>query len=83
MDREKVKSDTVQIIAELAEISGEEITQDASLQKLGVDSLMALQIVARMEKKYQVEIPEEEIGRIQTLRNILDMVERIFTKQST
>ena len=82
MDREKVKSETVAIIAELAEIPGEEITEDASLQKLGVDSLMALQIVARMEKKYQVEIPEEEIGKIQTLRNILDMVERIFQKQS-
>jgi acyl carrier protein len=81
MDREKVKSDTVTIIAELAEIPEEEITEEAILQKLGVDSLMALQIVARMEKKYQVEIPEEEIGKIRTLRDILDMVDRLFTKQ--
>jgi acyl carrier protein len=81
MDREKVKSDTVTIIAELAEIPEEEIKEDANLQNLGVDSLMALQIVARMEKKYQVEIPEEEIGKIRTLRDILDMVDRLFKKQ--
>ena len=70
MDLARIRADVVAIIAEVAEIPEESITEDAPLEDLGVDSLMGLEIVAKAEKKYKIEIPEEEIPKLKTLRHI-------------
>lgn len=67
----KLKSEITSIIAEVAEISEAEITEEAPLQDLGVDSIMALEIVALVEQKYKVEISEEEMAEINTVGDIL------------
>jgi acyl carrier protein len=69
---EEVRSKICAMISELAEIPEEEITDEAPLRDLGVDSLMGLEIVAFVEKNYRVEIVEEEIPKIKTLKDILD-----------
>lgn len=78
MDLENVRADVVAIIAEVAEIPEESITDDALLEDLGVDSLMGLEIVAIAEKKYKIEIPEEEIQTLKTLSHILNMIQEKF-----
>ena len=78
MDLEKIRADVVAIIADVAEIPEESITDDALLEDLGVDSLMGLEIVANAEKRYRIEIPEEEIPKLKTLRHILDMIQAKF-----
>lgn len=62
-------------IAELAEIAPEEVTRDALLADLGVDSLMALDIVAFIEKRLRIEIPERAITTVYTLGDILQLIE--------
>ena len=78
MDLEKIRADVMAIIAEVAEIPEESITDDALLEDLGVDSLMGLEIVAIAEKKYKIEIPEEEIPKLKTLSHILSMIQEKF-----
>jgi len=42
--------------------------------------MMALEIVASIEKKYKVVIPEGEIPNIRSLQNIYDLIEKLVSK---
>jgi acyl carrier protein len=53
------------IFTEITEI--DEIPADRSLKDLGVDSMMALEIVTSIEKKYAIKIEESELGQVATL----------------
>ena len=67
-----------EIIAEIIEKDPEKITLDAHLiNDLGADSMMALEILASLEKKYRVVVPEEELPELTSLRRIMDLVERL------
>ncbi len=71
-EREKLERDLVVLIADLAEIDPAEVRGDRPLRDLGVDSLMVLELVAFIEKRTGTEIPEAEIGKVETLADILD-----------
>lgn len=56
------------IIAEIIEKDPAEITPEAKFfEDLGVDSMMALEILAAIEKKYKISIPEEKLAQLTTL----------------
>lgn len=64
-----LESEIRSLIAEIIERKPEEIHPDAKFfEDLGVDSMMALEIMAAMEKKYKIAIPEEKLGQLTTLR---------------
>ena len=71
---EKVAPDNLEkeirsIVAEILEIKEENIRPDANFaDELGMDSMMALEILAGIEKKYKIRIPEEEGKRTYTGR---------------
>ena len=46
-----------------------------SPKEVGADSMMALEILAAMEKKYKVIIPEERLKEMTTVNKIIEMVE--------
>lgn len=66
------------MVVEIIEVPVEELTLDADFFKdLGVDSLKAIEIVAAFEKKYRVIIPENDIPKITTLRQIVEYTKNI------
>ncbi len=57
------------IIAQIVEKEPAEVTLDAKFfEDLGMDSMMALEIMAAIEKKYKISIPEEKLTQLTTLR---------------
>ncbi len=73
---EKLKQEITEIVAEIAEVDIHEIPVDAELDKLGIDSLDGLRIIADVEKKYGIVINEDEIATIRTLPDIFALVRR-------
>jgi acyl carrier protein len=71
---ENLETEIAAIISEVAEIPAESIKEHTSMAELGVDSLDALRIIAAIEKKYQIEVPEEHIGSVQTVSDIIGLV---------
>lgn len=62
-----------QMVSEVIEVPEDKLTLDADFfTDLGVDSLKAIEIVAAFEKKYRMVIPEEDIPKIRTIKQILD-----------
>ncbi len=69
-----IRDELIERIARLAEIPPESVRDDVPLRDQGVDSLMAMEVVAFIEKRLQIDIPEEEIPKIRTLNDILAKV---------
>ncbi|MCX7926538.1 MAG: acyl carrier protein [Candidatus Omnitrophica bacterium] len=75
-DFEKIKQEVKKIVLEITELPENKLSEDAKfVEDLGVDSMMALEIVASIEKKYKVVIPEEEIPTIRCLNDIYRVLE--------
>jgi len=75
----KVEKDVKKLISEITEIPEAELKNDARFtEDLGIDSMMALEMVASIEKKYKVIIPEEEIPTITSLNSIYNILKKHF-----
>jgi acyl carrier protein len=63
------------MVAEVLEVEPEEISETGEIAaEHEADSLQAIEILARIEKTYDVEIPQEELAKMITLRAIYDVV---------
>ena len=52
---------------------------DDLVEHLGVDSLLGLQILAAVEKRLEVRLPDEELIHLRTIGRIAATVERVRT----
>lgn len=68
------------LIAEIVEVPEESITDNSSFADLGADSLMALEIVASIEKKYRIQVPEEELQRIRSFGDTIALVREYLAR---
>lgn len=74
-----VEKDIRELVAEILETEPEDIDGDARfVQDLGMDSMMALEILAGIEKKYRIAIPEETLPKFQSLNTTIAIVEDIL-----
>ena len=54
-----------ELVADALDVEIEDVTDDALyVEDLGVDSLMGLEILVQLEKKFGVKISEKEFGEI-------------------
>lgn len=65
------------LIAEIIEIDDFD-DNDNFVSQLGVDSMLALEIVARIERRYHIRIPEECFAQLLTLNEVERIVEEIM-----
>jgi acyl carrier protein len=73
---ENLEKDITAIVAEVTELEESEIWEkrDADFFKdLEIDSLLALEILALIEKKFKVQIPEEKLVDITSLNATIEM----------
>ena len=74
MSNHNMKEELRALIAEIAE--KDEIPDDVSFKDLGIDSMMGVEIVAAIERKYQVKIEDAELAQITTLNASMALVEK-------
>lgn len=68
---EKVKK----IVAEKLSVEPEEVIPEASfVDDLGADSLDLVELIMAMEEAFDIEIPDEEAEKIQTVQDALDYI---------
>jgi acyl carrier protein len=69
---DQVREEVKRLIAELTERENSEITDTALfVDDLGVDSLMAIEVMVALDKRYKIDIPEAEFNKI---KNVDDSV---------
>lgn len=79
-----VDNEIKSIIAEILEKDPGEITPEAKfVEDLGMDSMMALEILAAIEKKYKISIPEEKMMQFTNLAETTRIAKEILAKKET
>ena len=69
---ERVKS----IIVEQLGVSMEEVTPDESfIEDLGADSLDIVELIMALEEEYDMEIPDEDAEKIQTVDDVISYIQ--------
>ena len=61
------------IVMEVAEL--DEVPDDEPFKDLGIDSMMAIEIVADIERTYKIKIPEAELEQITDLLSVERLVQ--------
>ena len=74
---EHIRAEVKRLIAEVTEREPEEITDTALFaEELGVDSLMAMEVMVAVDKKYKINIPEDEFATIKNVDDTVAVVQR-------
>ncbi len=77
-----IEAEIRKLIAEITETDPEKIAGDAHFVKdLGMDSMMALEILAGLEKRYRIVIPEEVLPKFTNLNVTVEIVEGLLVKK--
>lgn len=74
---EEIRQEVRKLIAEITERGPEEISDTALfIEDLGIDSLMAIEMLVAIDKKYRIQISEEEFGTIKNVNDAVAVVQR-------
>jgi len=72
MPHEDLKKQLREIIAEVSEV--DDIPDDTPFKDLGIDSMMAIEIVAEVERTYKLSIPEDELSDLTHFTAVFEKV---------
>jgi acyl carrier protein len=80
---EQIRMEVKRLIANVTEREPEEISDTALFgEELGVDSLMAMEVMIAVDKKFKIDIPEEEFNKATNVNESVALVEHWLAKQS-
>jgi acyl carrier protein len=68
----QLKEEIRALISEIAEV--DTIPDDTHFKDLGIDSMMGVEIVAAIERQYQIKIPDAELQEVSTLNKSVAIV---------
>jgi acyl carrier protein len=73
----EIRQEIKRLVATVTEREPEEISDSALLREdLGVDSLLAMEIMVDLDKKFAIDIPEEEFTQVKSVDDAVSLVER-------
>ena len=77
-----IEKEIMSIISDVAEMDAGEITPDSNLVKdLGINSIKAIEIIVAIEKKYKVSIRDEDVPKITTVKQIIDLTRELIQQK--
>lgn len=76
MDRSALLEMFTSAASEIAEKDLSAVTEESVIANMGVDSLAMLEVVGEMERELKIQIPDDQLVGIETVKNLLDVVER-------
>ena len=70
-----IKDEVIEIIIDTLEVEEEALKDNTRFADLDVDSLDLVNLVVAFENKYKLEIPDNEIKNLQTVKDVVDYIE--------
>lgn len=68
----------LRIIAETQRKDPAEVTIDSTFEELGIDSMDGVNIVFALENEFNINVPDEEVKSIRSVRDMVTGVERLI-----
>ena len=76
MSRDEVLAGFAEVLCAVAGLEPADVTPEASLAGLGLDSLMMVEVVVAAEDRFGVLIDDDEWARFETVRDATRYIER-------
>ena len=65
------------VVVDRLKVSGDEVTEAASfVDDLGADSLDVVDLVIGFEDEFEIQIPDEDAEKIQTVKQAVDYIDQ-------
>jgi acyl carrier protein len=77
----EITSEIRKIVSRITRVDISELSDEVRVrEELGIDSLMAMEIVASCEKQFNIHIDEDQLFRIETIGDFYRLVIQICTE---
>lgn len=77
MQTEELTGRILRIIAETQRKDPSQVTIDSSFEELGIDSMDGVNIVFALENEFNINVPDEEVKSIRSVRDMVAGVIRL------
>jgi acyl carrier protein len=78
MHSDELTQRILRIIAETQRKDPAQVTIDSSFEELGIDSMDGVNIVFALENEFDINVPDEEVKNIRSVRDMVDGVVRLI-----
>jgi len=79
---ENIEQGIIEILADIAGVEPDEIKPETNFaQDLEIDSIKAIEITVAIEKKFKVSVRDEDVPNIMTMRQAVDLVEKLLKQK--
>jgi len=80
---DEIRAEVKNLVARVTERETEEIPDDAHfMDQLGVDSLMAMEIMIAVDRKFGIDIPEEEFNKATNVNESVALVQHWLSQRT-
>ena len=77
-----VEEEIVSIISDVSGLNAEDITPEKNFFKdLEIDSIKAIEITVAIEKKFKVSIRDEDVPKITTVKEAVELVSSLLNQK--
>ena len=80
-DPSSLEAQVIQVIAQTQRLPIASITIDSTFDQLKIDSLDGINIVFALENEFGIEIPDEGIQSMRSLREIADGIRKLLAEK--
>jgi len=70
------------VIATSKRIPLETVTNESDFQQLGIDSMDAVEILFALENEFDINIPDEEVRQVRSVRDMCEGVEKLIAAKA-
>jgi acyl carrier protein len=79
-----VQKEIISIISDVSGFDAEEITPEMNIvEDLEVDSIKAIEITVAIEKKFKISVRDEDVPRIVSVKQAMELVTKLLSQDST
>lgn len=82
LDRTSLEKEVKKIIVERLGVDDAQVTLDSKYVKdLGADSLDLVELIMAFEEKFDIDIPDEDAEKLETVGDSIDYLEKVLAEK--
>jgi acyl carrier protein len=71
------------VIARTKKIPSESVTLDKTFEELKIDSLDGINIVFNLENEFDIDVPDDAVREIKTVRQMVEGLEKLLAAKAS
>jgi acyl carrier protein len=82
VETDELAEKVIRVIAHTQRIPPESVSLDSTFEALKIDSLDGINIVFELEKEFNIEIPDDGVQNLRSVRDTVEGVRTLITAKS-